>query len=876
MRRALTFAALFSLLSSEVGAQEPALPSQPARGQPASAPPPVDPNAVSEPKLLATVDAPYPSDAPADLPEPAVEMVLVIGQDGYVEKAELAGEPVGYGFDELALQAARRFLFEPATKGGVPMRARVRFRYQFKRPAPVPEARPEPRAEGRLELIVATQEGEPLAGAEVLVIPQAEPDHVIRLISDEKGAAMADALPEGSYDVTVSKEGYSPEVHEEQVRAGEAVEIKYRLSEEQKSFEEFGAVARVRAPPREVTRRTIEREELTRVAGTRGDALRTIELLPGVARPPFSAGLVLIRGSAPGDSQVFMDGSPVPLLYHFGGLTSFINSRALQRIDFYPGNFSARYGRHIGGIIDVEPRDPASDGYHGVLDMNLPLDSSLLVEGPITDKASFLVAGRRSYFGEVATAVIPEGTFSSFAAPVYYDYQAFVTYRPTPRDKLRFGAYGSSDRLEVLFADAPDQDPSIRQIELGVSFHRQQINWDHQFSSRLDQHTQFSFGRIDQAFAAGPDADFELGVNDFYGRSEWRYRVSDQVKVTGGVDAQIDMNDVSYRGPAPEQQEGNVNGAPFSQRPTVDIHDTPTTSQPAVYGELDLRPIPELRIIPGIRLDYFSAIDHFAFDPRIAAIYSVSDTFRVKAGVGVFSQAPEPQESSSTLVGNPNLVPIRAIHYSAGVEKNFTEDLSLGVEGFYKSLYDRVVTPDRAVDPRPFVNDGIGRIYGLEVSGRKMAKGRWFGFLSYTLMRSERKDDNHGWRLFDFDQTHILSAAATVLMNKNWELGATFRVVSGNPQTPILPNGIADLDTGLYTPVAGRTNSTRAPTFNRLDLRVQKTWKFDSWKLAWYLDIQNTYNATNREGTAYNYNYRESGPIRGLPIIPILGLRGEL
>ena len=432
-----------------------------------------------------------------------------------------------------------------------------------------------------------------------------------------------------------------------------------------------------------------------------------------------------------------------------------------------------------------------------------------------------------------------------------------------------------SDRLEVLFADAPDQDPSIRQIELGLKFHRQSISWDHQYSRRLDQHAQFSFGRIDQAFAAGPDAVFSLGVNDFYARSEWRYRVTEQVKLTTGIDAQVDMIDVSFRGPAPEQQEGNSNQAPFSQRPTVDVHDTPVHAQPAVYVELDLRPVPELRIIPGVRLDYFSAIDHFAFDPRLAAIYSISDTLRVKAGIGVFSQQPEPQESSGTEVGNPNLIPIKAIHYSAGFEKDFTEDLSIGMEGFYKSLYDRVVTPDRAVDPRPFINDGIGRIYGLEVSGRKNAKGRWFGFLSYTLMRSERKDGDEPWRLFDFDQTHILSASSTVLMGRGWELGATFRLVSGNPQTPIV-GGTADLDTGLYTPSAGRINSQRAPTFNRLDLRAQKTWKFDSWKLALYLDIQNTYNATNREGTAYNFNYRESGPIRGVPIIPIIGLRGEL
>src|SRR5690606_259835 len=121
--------------------------------------------------------------------------------------------------------------------------------------------------------------------------------------------------------------------------------------------------------------------------GTRGDALRTVEILPGVARPPFGTGALIVRGSAPNDSQVFLDGSPVPLLYHFGGLTSFTNTRMLERIDFYPGNFSVRYGRKIGGILEGGARDPSPERLAGVVDVNL-IDASLLVEAPITEDLS--------------------------------------------------------------------------------------------------------------------------------------------------------------------------------------------------------------------------------------------------------------------------------------------------------------------------------------------------------------------------------------------------------------------------------------------------------------------------------------------------------
>jgi hypothetical protein len=71
-------------------------------------------------------------------------------------------------------------------------------------------------------------------------------------------------------------------------------------------------------------------------------------------------------------------------------------------------------------------------------------------------------------------------------------------------------------------------------------------------------------------------------------------------------------------------------------------------------------------------------------------------------------------------------------------------------------------------------------------------------------------------------------------------------------------------------------NSARNPLFNRLDVRVEKKWVFQSWRLALFLDIQNVYNHQNQEGLIYNYNYRQSTPISGLPIIPALGLRGEM
>ena len=75
-------------------------------------------------------------------------------------------------------------------------------------------------------------------------------------------------------------------------------------------------------------------------------------------------------------------------------------------------------------------------------------------------------------------------------------------------------------------------------------------------------------------------------------------------------------------------------------------------------------------------------------------------------------------------------------------------------------------------------------------------------------------------------------------------------------------------------PVAGETRSTRTPLFHQLDLRAEKTWTFDTWTFSAYLDVLNVYNAENPEATEYDYRYRESAPVRGVPIVPTLGVKG--
>src|SRR5690606_17595410 len=118
----------------------------------------------------------------------------------------------------------------------------------------------------------------------------------------------------------------------------------------------------------------------------------------------------------------------VPLIYHFLGGPAIVNTEMVESIDFYPGNFSTYYGRSTAGVIDLRTRSPRNDRFHGMIEVDL-LDSSVVLEGPVSENFSIAVSARRSYFDLFLPYVLPKDGPDVLVAPRYYDYQAWITYR---------------------------------------------------------------------------------------------------------------------------------------------------------------------------------------------------------------------------------------------------------------------------------------------------------------------------------------------------------------------------------------------------------------------------------------------------------------
>jgi hypothetical protein len=143
------------------------------------------------------------------------------------------------------------------------------------------------------------------------------------------------------------------------------------------------------------------------------------------------------------------------------------------------------------------------------------------------------------------------------------------------------------------------------------------------------------------------------------------------------------------------------------------------------------------------------------------------------------------------------------------------------------------------------------------------------------LSRSERRAEDGDFVLFDYDQPHNLALALGYVLGSGWLASSTFRLVSGNPQTPV-QSALYAVDDDQYLPIYGEPNSSRAALYHRLDVRVEKRFPVGSGSLTVYLDVQNVYNARHPEATAYSFDYRQTASLVGLPLLPVLGARGEL
>jgi TonB family protein len=841
------------------------------------------------PKLLQFVEAAYPESEKLAERTASVIVQIAISDKGVVDDVAVV-QSAGPAFDAAAVAAIKQFKFEAAEIDNKPAPVKITYKYDFVfKEEPIG---PIVNFEG---VIRDRATKKPIEGLKVTV------DGAGEATTDDEGHFEFEEVSVGKHSITISGTGFTTITTEETIEEEKHLEVKYTVTpKEEKPGEQAADEEMVIVAPRikkEVISTEIKVEEGKRVPGTQGDTLKVVQNLPGVARAAFGSGQLVVWGAAPQDTRVYVDGMHIPLLYHGGGLRSTINSDMVRAIDLAPGGYGAEYGRGLGGLVTVDTRSPRADGVHGYVAADL-IDASAMVEAPVSGSTRVAIAGRQSYLDRDLKLFTSKDVGDFVPIPTYYDAQIKIEHDLGANESLQVFGLISND---TLTRTVTNPDPALTKTEDTLAaFSRIMVRYRRQFEDGSSVIVAPSIGRDHQRTISrfgGAPALLDNQATAYGFRAMWRGKVAQTISVIGGLDFEALDSNLERQGSITlPHREGDV--FVFGQAPpdkgNVDNWEA-TTMSLAPYGQMDFAFADDaIHIVPGIRLEpYVTSVNHAlpvsgdtpptgvttentAVDPRLAFRYRVSPHLSTKAAFGIYHQAPE-AEDLSAVFGNPTLGVSQAFHALVGATLKFDDLLSLEGVGFFSKSDDLVSRSPLGIPlaGQALVQEKSGRAYGGQLLLRRELNKGFFGWASYSLIRSERQDHpDSAWRLFDFDQTHVATVVASYELGAGFEVGARFRYATGFPRTPVFTSFQGDRRV-LYEPLFGAQNSIRIPAFVQADVRVSKRFTFGTVKAEVYVDVQNVTNRSNPEDIVYNYDYSKQGYITGLPILPVLGARVE-
>ena len=696
------------------------------------------------------------------------------------------------------------------------------------------------------------------------------------MVTNEYGFYSITLPANGSYQMEISAVGYKPKNLNFSLTEDRVEQIK--MEEEVKDLASVTVTASpssrsLRNPQMGLEKLSVREMKNIPVLFGEQDILKTIQLLPGIKPVSDGNSGFYVRGGAADQNLVLLDEAIVYNPSHLLGFFSVFNSDAIKDISIYKAGMPAQYGGRLSSVLDVRMNEGNDKEYNVSGGVGL-ISARLNAEGPIlNDKSSFLISGRRTYLDEFLK-LSPDSTLRK-SQLYFYDINAKVNYTFGDKDHLYLSGYFGRD----VFSQA-----NIAGINWGNSTGT--LRWNHLFNSRLFSNTSLIYSNFNYKINDNQDgSDFNIfsQIRDWHLKEELQWYAGSKNTVNVGVDGifhTITPGEITAVG-----KDAGINSITLERRYSLEN---------AVYATTTWKPSDKLSLTYGIRLSAFSVLgkgDYYTFDangnitdtmhyssgqvvktyvnpePRIAASYVFDDVSSVKASYVRNTQnlhlISNSTASSPTdkWVANTNVIkPEISDQWSVGYYRNLAAGrYELTVETYYKDMQNQI---DYRNGANIFTNQpietqllfGIGRAYGIEWLLKKKA-GRFTGWLSYTLSKTELKIDgiNNGrWYNARQDRTHDIGIVGIYELDKKWTLSANWVFYTGDAVT--FPNGKYTLDGNTYFYYTNR-NGYRMPNYHRLDLaatcQLKKKKKFSS-ELAFSL-----YNAYGRKN-AYQINFRQS------------------
>lgn len=735
--------------------------------------------------------------------------------------------------------------------------------------------------------ITDSQSNETLIGVNIIV-----PELQSGTVTNEYGFYSL-TFPAGTYEIQISYLGYKPISVTIVLTAN--LSKNFKLVESVESLDEVvikedAEKLNIKKPQMSVNTLSIKTIKNMPVVLGEVDVIKSITLLPGVTNAGEGSSGFNVRGGSADQNLILLDEATIFNSSHLFGFFSVFNPDAIKDIKLYKGGIPAKYGGRVSSVLDIYQKEGNSSGFHMNGGIGL-ISSRLLAEGPIKkDKGSFLIGGRSSY----AHLFLPLFDLDNVA--YFYDLNTKLSYRINDKNNIFLSGYFGRDVFEIADSFKNSYGNAV------INF-----RWNHLFSDKLFSNLSLIYSDYDYDLELSfVEFDWESGIRNFNLKYDFKHYISNNFKLEYG------LNSIYYKfNPGeinPTTTDSGIN--PFK---LIDKY----AFENAIYIDAEHKLSNTLSVSYGARLSTFhrlgqdelntyesdnavifnedlgiyekanptgtetfnksDIIESFTnIEPRLAIAYQLNDDSSVKASYNRMSQylhllsntsSPTPLDvwTPSGKYIKPQLLDQVALGYFKTFKDN---EFSLEVETFYKTIKNRIdyidgadLIANNAIEQ--VILNGEARAYGLEILFRKN-EGRFNGWVAYTLSKSEQRTpgrtpietgiNNGEWYNTPFDKTHDISITGSYEFNKKWSISSNFILQTGQPAT--FPNGQYQYN-GVVVPSYEARNSSRLPSYHRLDLSVNYNSKPDSdkkFKGEWVFGIYNIYNRRN----AANITFREN------------------
>ncbi|EAQ49321.1 putative outer membrane protein, probably involved in nutrient binding [Leeuwenhoekiella blandensis MED217] len=697
-------------------------------------------------------------------------------------------------------------------------------------------------------------------------------------------------LPEGNYTLQVSFIGF--ENIAQPLQLSENKKLNFSLNESTETLDEViiqedVEQLSIRKPQMSVNALTAETIKQIPVVLGEADVIKSILLLPGVTNAGEGASGFNVRGGAVDQNLILLDEAIIFNSSHLFGFFSVFNPDAIKDLKLYKGGIPARYGGRVSSVLDIYQKEGNSKEFHANGGIGA-VASRLLVEGPIVkNKSAFLVGGRASY----AHLFLP--LFDIDNKAYFYDLNAKLNYNFDDKNSLYLSGYFGRDLFGV--SDSFLNTYGNATINL---------RWNHVFSDKLFSNLSLIYS--DYYYGLLLDFvgfQYDSGIRNFNVKYDFQHYLNSEIKLSYG------LNNIYYRfNPAtiiPNRPDSGINPSQLTDK---------FANEFSVYAEAEHDISEALTLRYGLRLSHFTRLGQDAFnryqndqalnyndqlelyqpaapvevqtntgtlatftnlEPRASLSYLINDNSSFKASYNRMAQylhlisntnAPTPLDVYAP--SGPYLKPQLLDQYALGYFKKIrNNEYSIETEIFYKDIQNRL---DYRNGAQLIANDAIegevlsgkGRAYGLEFLAKKN-KGKFTGWLAYTLSRSEQQTpgrtptetgiNNGDWYPSAYDKTHDISAYVNFELNKKWNFNANFVFQTGQPTNfPVSQSQFQGLTIANYA----TRNQQRLPSYNRLDLSATLTPKNKNKTIKgeWVFSIYNVYNRMNAASITFRTN----------------------